>query len=93
METITRILIERGYPEKIACQTAERMERMAPELKEALAVWLENEECPIVGAEGYTTADLMKRTPGMTYPAALLTLDWLKREPGKASQTIERGIR
>ncbi|MDE6383973.1 MAG: hypothetical protein K2K79_06455 [Paramuribaculum sp.] len=85
METITRILIERGYPEKIACQTAERLERMAPELKEALAVWLENEECPIVGAEGYTTADLMKRTPGMTYPAALLTLDWLKREPEKVN--------
>lgn len=93
MENITRILIERGYPEKIARQTAERLGHIVPELKEALTAWLEKGECPILEAEGYTTADLMKRTPGMTYPAALLTLDWLKREPEKASQTIERGIR
>ena len=30
---------------------------------------------------------------GMTYPAALLTMDWLIKEPEKAIESINRGIR
>jgi hypothetical protein len=29
----------------------------------------------------------------LTYPAALLTMDWLIREPEKALASIKRGIR
>ena len=93
MEKLIKTLIERGYPEKIAIKTAENLSRMAPELREHLAKWMETEKCPDIEEAGYSTSSLMSRFKEMTYPAALLTIDWLKREPKKASEVIEKGIR
>lgn len=93
MEKLIKTLIERGYPEKIAIKTSENLSRMAPELREALTEWMESEKCPDIEEAGYSTSSLMSRFKGMTYPAALLTIDWLKREPQKATEMIEKGIR
>lgn len=93
MERLIKTLIERDYPEKIAIKTAENLSRMVPELRESLAEWVETERCPDIEEAGYSTSGLMTRFKGMTYPAALLTIDWLKRDPKKAAEVIESGIR
>lgn len=93
METLINTLIQRGYPEPAARQAAASLMKMNPSLQPPLHTWLEDGTAPCVESHGYSTDGLMNRFKGMTYPAALLTLDWLMREPDKAAHAIERGIR
>lgn len=94
MKDITKTLIERGYPENAAKIVAEKLATLSTdELKKALAEWLSNSSEPLISSHGYSTKSLMDRNPGMTYPAALLTIDWLEREPDKAKTIIEKGIK
>jgi len=93
MEDIKKILIERGYPENAAIQVAQKLASFSGKLREAASAWIEKEAEPEVASNGYSTQSLMEKFPGMTYPAALLTIDWLEREPEKAKPVIEKGIR
>lgn len=93
MENIKKILIERGYPEKAAETTASNIAKLSGEMKEAIQTWLHTNKETDMGSNGYTISSLMNRFKGMTYPAALLTIDWLKREPETAKKAIERGLR
>lgn len=93
MEKIIKTLIERGYPENAAKHTANNLMKMAPELQEALQDWIDTGKMPVMKANDYSTDVLMTRFQGMTYPAALLTIDWLIRDPQKAAAAIEKGIR
>lgn len=93
MENITKILIGRGYPEKAAILVAQKLSDLTGSLKEVASVWLNTAEELEISSHGHSTTSLMKRHPGMTYPAALLTIDWLEREPKKAKSIIEKGIR
>lgn len=93
MEDITRILIERGYPERIAATTTVNLSKLKGRLGEALKVWIDENKTLEVESHGYTTTALMERFRGMTYPAALLTIDWLERNPEQAKKAIEKGIR
>ncbi len=93
METIKQILIQRGYPENAAVLVAEKLSMISPRLKPALDTWLrtgaEPEEC----AEGFSTKNLMKKQKNMKYPAALLSIDWLLRDPHIAKPIIEKGLK
>lgn len=93
MEEIVNILIDRGYPENAAGIVADKLSNLSGQLKEAAQSWLKTSKEPVVTSNGYSTKTLMERHPGMTYPAALLTVDWLEREPEKAKTIIEKGIR
>ena len=93
MEDIKSILIERGYPEKIAASTAVNLSKLTGRLADALKVWLDETKMPEMESHGYTTTSLMEKFRGMTYPAALLTIDWLERDPELAKQAIEKGIK
>lgn len=93
MENIIDILIKRGYPAPAAKTVAEKLEKLTGENKKAASEWLESGQEPLIASHGYSTASLMKKYPRMTYPAALLTIDWLDREPEKAKPVIEKGIR
>ncbi len=93
MEDIKKVLIDRGYPENTAIQVAQKLTTLSGNLIDAASAWLETEVELEVASNGYSTKSLMKRFPGMTYPAALLTIDWLEREPEKAKSVIEKGIR
>jgi hypothetical protein len=93
MEEITNKLLEQGYPANLAISVSKQLNDICLELKPMLSDWLTRNAQPIASANGYTTDSLMKRFDGMTYPAALLTIDWLMREPEKASEIIEKGIR
>lgn len=93
MEEIKKILIERGYPERIAATTAVNLSKLTGRLAEALKDWVDKNNNPEVESNGYSTTSLMERFKGMAYPAALLTIDWLERDPVTAKQAIEKGIR
>lgn len=93
METIKKILIDRGYPEKPAILVAEKLAHISSSLKPALDTWLKDGKETDETAEGFSTSSLMAKKPGMTYPAALLSIDWLLREPQKALAIIEKGIK
>lgn len=93
MEEIKKILIERGYPERIAATTAANLSKLTGRFGDALKQWVQKGANTVMESHGYTTTSLMERFKGMTYPAALLTIDWLERDPKMAKQAIEKGIR
>lgn len=91
-EEIIKILMERGYPEKQAISAASDLLNVDERLKEGLQHWLaENmeDDCEV---ESFKLSEL-KQKFDMTYPAALLTMDWLIKEPDMAIKAINKGIR
>lgn len=90
---IKHLLIDRGYNERNAKLVAHELTLLAAPLQPLLSQWLDNEQCMVnYEAEGYTIIALMQER-GMTYPAALLTIDWLLKEPEEAKLSLSRGIK
>lgn len=55
--------------------------------------WVQNESDIIdYGTNGYSVRQLMEER-GMAYPAALLTMDWLIKEPKKAIESLNGKIK
>ena len=76
MKTIQDILIERGYPQKQAISIASDLQAIDPALQNGLQSWLADQTETDYLIEGFKLSDL-KQKFDMTYPAALLTVDWL----------------
>lgn len=93
MEKIIQTLVERGYSEAIAKNVGKNLSSLSGKFRDAVAAWVEKGEENVISSHGYSTKSLMERFPGMRYPAALLTIDWLEQEPDEAMATIEKGIR
>lgn len=77
-------------------KTAEKLElklkNISEELKPILNAWLESgTEDSSLEFNGYSINSLLKKD-GVKFTGALLTLDWLIREPEKATAVIEKGI-
>jgi len=90
---IKYILIDRGYNERNAKLVAHELTLLAAPLQPLLSQWLDNEQhMEDYKSEGYTITGLMQKR-GMTYPAALLTIDWLLKEPEEAKLSLSRGIK
>lgn len=91
-EEIIKILMERRYTEKQAASVASDLLDVDEQLKDGLQHWLATNE-----EKDYEVADFklseLKQQFDMTYPAALLTIDWLIKEPDLAMKAIKRGIR
>ena len=92
MKTIQDILIERGFPEKQAISVASDLQAIDPALQNGLQSWLADQTETEYLIEGVKLSEL-KQKFDMTYPAALLTVDWLIKEPELAKKSIQRGIR
>ena len=93
MDKTKNILLSRGCPANQVETIAKKIGNLSARLKPAMKEWLENESMPVVAVDGYTTAALMKRFKGIQYPAALLLLDWLIKDPKTAIKAINKGIR
>lgn len=93
MKNIKETLIERGYPERAAEITSSKLDNLTGKFKEALDAWIENGSEHQLEVKDFSISGLMSRFKGMTYPAALLTLEWLNRDYAQAKVAIERGIR
>lgn len=90
---IKYILIDRGYNERNAKLVAHELTLLSAPLQPLLSQWLDNEQhMENYEVEGYTITGLMQKR-GMTYPAALLTIDWLLKEPEEAKLSLSRGIK
>ena len=91
-EEIVKILIERGYPEKQAVSAASNLLNVDNQLQNGLHLWLTIGKETDYQIEGFKLSKL-KQKFDMTYPAALLTIDWLIKEPELAKKSIDHGIR
>ncbi|WP_317346214.1 hypothetical protein [Phocaeicola plebeius] len=90
---IYNVLTKRGYDEYSARLVAAELTMLHKPLDVYLEKWIQNESVIIdYDANGYSVKQLMEER-GMAYPAALLSMDWLIKEPIKAMESLKRGIR
>ena len=92
MEKIKEVLLERGYTDKQVNAVIYDLMIIDESLQEGFSLWLESEKETDYTIQGIALSELRNKF-GMTYPAALLTMDWLIKEPEKAIESINRGIR
>lgn len=92
MDTIKSILISRGYNEPSSALLENKLSDIDPSLNGLLENWLINGEERDITISGISLIKLMNKFH-MKYPAALLSMDWLIREPEKAKEAIEQGIK
>lgn len=85
-------LIENGYSEKSANLVTEDLLHLSTPLNEYLVDLIEKGICKNFVSEGYSITDFMEKRK-MKYPAALLTMDWLIKEPERAKESLKRGLR
>ena len=91
LDRIINKLTSQGYDGKMANIVAPEIVKVNHSLKLLVEKWLEGEEID-AESNGYSIFGLMKAR-GMTYPAALLTIDWLIKEPEAAKKSLARGVR
>lgn len=88
---IIKKLTDDGYDNRMAYMVASELILVDGALIPFLIKWMNGEE-ENFEVEGYSIRDLM-HSRNMTYPAALLTLDWLVKDPQKAIESLKRGRR
>ena len=91
-ERVINKLISDGYTENQARITVLELMDLSESLEPALKKWVENGTETEACAEGFSLMEL-KTKYQMTYPAALLSIDWLIKEPQTAINVIKQGIR
>ena len=91
-DKIIMLLCSQDYPEFMLEQTADKLERLTPQIARLFETWAETEQKPDLEICGYSYSRLT-RDFKMKPVAAFLALDWLVREPKKASAALNRGIR
>jgi uridine phosphorylase len=91
-EKIIMILCAESYPEFMLEQTADKVEKLTPNINEAFEMWADTGNVPQIEIEGFTFTSLREKF-NMRPVAVFLALDWLTREPQKAKVALNRGIR
>jgi len=88
-------IIQSTYPsdydsEKKLNKASELVEKLPQDLKDYLIAILEGNDVAEIAVEGYTVGSLMLRH-NMNKVAAVLTLDYLRRDPEKALESLRKG--
>ena len=91
-DNIYHNLIAKGFPEKAASILAEDLSRVSTELRPCLNVWLESGREVDFSVGGFSIRELMRKYQ-LQYPAALLSIDWVIKEPAIATAAINKGVR
>ena len=87
------IISRTGCSEQQAAIIAADLEKLSPELVPHLKAWLKDESYTFDEEFcGYSLSSL-ERDYGMSFTGAILTLDWLIREPDEAKKALAYGIR
>lgn len=89
-EVKRRLVDDFGYRARAAEIVAERLLSSSPAVQEAFLAWRSADAYPELCVAGYTVARLI-REHSMEPVAALLTLDWLSREPERAAASLRKG--
>lgn len=90
---IQEILMQRGYSQRNASLVAKEMMNIAPQLQQYLEGWLMDKSYNENYEVGEYSLKRLQEERRMNYPAALLTLDWLIKEPQAALESLNRGIK
>lgn len=90
---IQEILMQRGYTQRNASLVAEEMVNIVPQLQQYLESWLMDKSYCENYEVGEFSLKKLQEERRMNYPAALLTLDWLIKEPEAALRSLNRGIK
>ena len=91
-QSLEKLLVECGYPAHMIEGTAKKIMNFQPRVAQAFQVWHAGEQCPDITVEGYSFADLTGHY-GMKPIGALITLDWLLRDPQSATAALRRGVK
>ena len=92
-EIIYNILTGRGYDAKSASIIIPELQVLIAPLDTYFEQWVKDESSTQdYVSNGYSIKQLMEER-GMTYPAALLTMDWIIKEPENAIRSLKRGIK
>lgn len=89
-----KILMERLHcTEKIASLLEQDLEQLHPTLMPVFNKWMEQESFrDETKYHGYSVASLMSERK-MTFPAALLTIDWILKNPESACKALSEPVR
>ena len=90
---ILEILMQREYTQRNASLVAEEMVNIAPQLQQYLEAWLMDKSYNENYEVGEYSLKRLQEERRMNYPAALLTMDWLIKEPEAALRSLNRGIK
>lgn len=90
---IYKVLTERGYNAYEARLASEELLKLHEPLDEYLSCWLQDEaDRKDFEIHPYSLSQLQAERQ-MNYPAALLTMDWLIKEPDKAMESLNRKMK
>ena len=92
-QNIEKTLVERcKYTEKQAALIANELMLIDTTLNPLLNKWIEEGIESNYSVKEFTLCDIQSKY-NMTYPAALLTIDWLIKDPKVATEAIEYGLK
>ncbi len=92
IDNIKNYLLQRGYSIREAEVLSEDLCAVSEELKPILENWIQSGKESDYASHGFSIKGLMGKY-GLKYPAALLSIDWVVKEPNIAIPAIEKGIR
>ena len=88
--TKARLISEFSYTESGAELLMEKLANVSAQLLPHLERWWRTNEAMNISVGGHSVSTLMANN-GMNPMAAILTLDWLLRDPDKAAKAIASG--
>lgn len=91
-EEIVQALQKHQYNQIQADGVANELSQIDSQLIPLLEKWIKDDTETDYAVEGFSLIELMSLYK-MSYPAALLTIDWLIKEPETASLAIKKGIK
>lgn len=89
---IIQFLLEKGYNDIQAKRLSVSLEKLSTPLSECFSNWTKTGEEKNFESHGLSVKGLMSKY-GLKYPAALLSMDWVERDPETAVKVINKGIR
>lgn len=92
-QNIEKVLVERcKYTKKQAILITNELMQIDTMLIPLLNKWIEDGIEHNYSVKEFTLYDIQSKY-NMTYPAALLTIDWLIKDPKVATEAIEHGLK
>ena len=84
-------LVTMKFPARVATELAEDLMKIDKRLVPLRDAWLTGDESQDFEVCGYSVLRFVKER-GMMYHAALLSVDWLLKEPDVTKAELEKGI-
>lgn len=81
-----------GYNDKQSQVLSKQLVGLNQNLMECLEDWIKTGKKSDIESQGFSLSGLIDKYR-LKYPAALLTLDWIIKEPEKAIPTINKGVK